>query len=107
MVRLGLEHNYEEGLSAISNSNPLIYKILLTAHNNRTARLREYSFGTRFKGLEELLEYFVTVEQIFQETDTLSKLAFLIGTARADFEVSVEALMSGMDMVVLDSMRDV
>jgi hypothetical protein len=44
---------------------------------------------------------------VFHGESELKRISFLVTRAQADFEIAVEAVLAGLNSVVLDHMRDV
>ena len=102
-------------LSLVKQEFPRLGDFLTTAAENRTINLATHMGdavnkrfpGSYLRGLAELFEYLDVVFAAFQREPLLTSIAFLISRARSDFEVAFEAILSGLNSVVLDSMRDV
>jgi hypothetical protein len=102
-----LESDYTELLKELSRTHPHIAAVLMRAQNSRSEMLRQYLSGARLRGLEELLPYLDVAKEAFDRHTRLAKLSFLLSRARDDFEVAIEATLSGARGVVADHMRDV
>jgi hypothetical protein len=102
-----LSSDYTELLEGISRTRPQLATVLVRAENSRIAMLRQYHSGARLRGLEQLLDYLSIAKEVFDRHPRLAKVSFLLSRARDDFEVAIEATMSGARGVVADQMRDV
>ena len=98
---------YEELLNDLGKTRPQIASVLKRAHTNRVKKLSRMQTGMRLHGLEEFLNFLELACAEMSRLPKLSKLAFLIHRAKADYEVAIEATFSEMRDVVFDSMRDV
>lgn len=98
---------YAKALDELASSRPRVARALFEAERLRVERLRLYLPGQRLAGLEELFVYLEAVREAYTAEDGLSKLAFLITRAIADFETALEATLSGYQGVAADAMRDV
>ncbi len=102
-----LESDYAGLLEGFSRTHHEIASVLVRTQNSRAAMLRQYRSGARLRGLEQLLEYLTVAKNVFDRHTRLAKVSFLISRARDDFEVAIEATLSGAHGVVADQMRDV
>lgn len=98
--------SYESVLSRLANDRPRL-AALARAEKQRTQRTASLSTGARLKGVEELLQYLDDLVEAFRRSPKLSRLAFLLTRALADFETAAEATLSGYLAVAADAMRDV
>jgi len=98
---------YSELLGALAATHPRLSQALRKAQENRTSNLRFYLRGARLDGLEELHAYLTEVEQALAAAESGRKIAFLIQRAQADFDVALEATLSGYVSLAHDAMRDV
>jgi hypothetical protein len=98
---------YQDSLSTLAVSRPLIARSLRLAEERRAQRLAGYLDGMRFAGLEQLRTYLDAAVESFAAVPALADLAFLVSRVRADFETALEATLSGYQGVASDAMRDV
>jgi hypothetical protein len=102
-------------IRAVKEDFPNLGHILFTAAENRLHNLvchfgdalGQLISGPYLMGLEELFKYLDIVYSAFESEATLNRIAFLVKRARADFEIAFDALLAGINSVVLDNMRDV
>jgi hypothetical protein len=97
--------SYDELLSSIEGKLPDLHRILSAFQAGRSRRLSQYANGARLSGADELLRHLHLIEASLRKHD--SDLGFLVARAIGDFEIAVEAAVSGMLCVAHDSMRDV
>lgn len=98
---------YLELLEELAWSHPRLTAVLQKAEHNRKNRLDMLKSGARLRGLEELLRELEVSESIFRETSQLRPAATLLRRAIGYYQIGVEASLSGLHSVVLDSMRSV
>jgi hypothetical protein len=101
------QDDYAVALSMLKETHPQLVQVLSGAHRNRALRLSAYARGARLAGAEELLQHLDAVESTFLGTEKLARVAFLIGRARDEFAISIDAALSGMHRVAHDAMRGV
>ncbi|MDQ3692109.1 MAG: hypothetical protein M3464_00575 [Chloroflexota bacterium] len=98
---------YEEILDSLAIMHPRVAAILKRAQHNRNLKIRALFGNSRLRGLEELIWFLETVRDEMERHPTLSRLAFLVERARADYEIGIEAMLAEMRDVVFNAMRDV
>ena len=87
--------------------HPKIAAHLSEAQSNRERNLSEYLHGARLRGYEELITHLEELETVFQRSHRLQGIAPLIRRTRGDFQMALEAALSGFHSVAHDAMRDV
>jgi hypothetical protein len=106
---------YAENLQKLVEMHPLISESLTRAKEQRDQRLQMLLGGTRLRGLEALYAFLDAEGEAYDEAPEpeaedapdIRKLAFLVRRVRTDFEVALEAALSGYPHVASDAMRDV
>ena len=81
--------------------------LTIAASNRELAASRLRTDGPRMQGIDELLMHLDQVEAALSETDADESLGRLVGRLGGDFEIALEAAISGYLPVVMDAMRDV
>ncbi len=84
-----------------------ISPILYRSDAFRARTIRRYINGPYFSGLNHLLEHLDEAAKSFSENDTLKPAVPLLERARADCEVAIVSVFSGMTSAADDQMRDV
>lgn len=101
------EPSYRSALESLRTTHPRLGAVLLTADATRAERLTLLSNGQRLRGLEEFVTKLESVASTWVDDERLGRLAFMISRAQADFEIAVEASLSGYPATASDAMRDV
>jgi hypothetical protein len=102
-------------LGMVKQEYPHLGHILLSALESRANNLachlgdaiNQRIPGPYLRGIEELFEYLGKILTAFEGETSLKRISFLVARAQADFEIAVEAVLAGLNSVVLDHMRDV
>lgn len=81
--------------------------LTIAAGNRELAASRLRTDGPRMQGIDELLLHLDQVEAALNESDADESLGRLVGRLGGDFEIALEAAISGYLPVVMDAMRDV
>lgn len=98
---------YRAALQSFTVTHPRVGAVLLAAEETRAERLTLMAGGQRLKGLEEFVTRLETVVSAWNEDESLGRLAFMVKRAQADFEIAIEASLSGYPATASDAMRDV
>lgn len=85
----------------------LVSSILYRSGAFRARTIRRYLDGPYFSGLNKLLEHLDEAVKSFSEIDTLRPAVSLIERVKADCEVAIVCVFSGMSAAANDQMRDV
>lgn len=94
-------------LRVLSESSPKTASHLSQAQLNRERHLSQYLHGARLRGHEELIGHLEELQTVFQRSRRLRGISPLIGRVAVDFQVALEATLSGFNFVAHDAMRDV
>ena len=94
-------------LRVVSNTHPKMAVHLFRAQANRQKSLSQYVGGARLRGYEELIDHLEKLEAVFQRSHRLNGISQLIRRIRGDFQLALEATLSGFHSVAHDSMRNV
>lgn len=99
--------SYGELLSSLDDRLPDLHRILKVAQEGRTQRLSQYVKGVRLEGADELLRHLHLIERSLLDHGHENDMGFLVGRVTADFEIAIEAALTGIICVSYDAMRDV
>lgn len=99
--------SFEATLSEVSARLPNIGSFLAATHSNRAENLRRYSEDARLKGVDELLGHLKRVHSSLVSAGHQEDLGFIVERSIADFEVALEAGLSGLLNLAHEAMRDV
>ena len=102
-----VDPSYDKVLSSIESRLPDLHRTLYASHTARVHRLSQYAEGTRLSGADELLRHLRLIEKSLAEHGHENALGFLVARSTADFEIAVDAALSGMLCLAHDAMRDV
>jgi hypothetical protein len=114
----GKDHpsGYEQLLDRVRATAPKVGKALVRAYENRIKQLNRYLNedtlgkyfpGSYFAGLEEVYAALEVIREMYERSEALKGISFLLKRVRADFESAIDAGLAGFNGVVLDTMRDV
>jgi hypothetical protein len=101
------EGSYGATLALLASKLPRVATSLHAAEARRATQLSELLNGAHLKGANELLTKLDALAEAFEEDPALARLAFLVRRGVADFEVALEATISGYVAVAFDAMRDI
>lgn len=103
----GTIDDYEQLLSELRSEMPDITTALERAHASRIKCLSKLSQDNRLTGLQALIHSLHTLHNEIDQLASLKKIAFLVLRVIANYEMAIEAYLSGLNAVVFDAMRDV
>ncbi len=105
---VGIEDIPDQMLSTITTRDyPFVSPILYRSGAFRARTIRRYLNGPYFRGLNRLLEHLDEAVKSFSEVDILKPAVPLVERAKADCEVAIVCIFSGMSAAADDQMRDV
>ena len=106
LLKMNDLESYKNLLNILKGSNPILSNFLITAQKNRQENILHYLGGTSLKGLDNLLSYLAESEKAFHENEHLSKYHYFLVRIKGDFEIAIEAFLSGLHPSIFDVMRD-
>jgi hypothetical protein len=99
--------SYDELLAAVESRLPDLHRTLHASQAGRARHLVQYANGARLSGADELLRHLRLLEGGLREHGHDGEVGFLVARATADFEIAIEAALTGMLCLAHDAMRDV
>jgi hypothetical protein len=107
VLRALARDDYSGWIKDYANRLPRTLEVLLSAEIGRRRRLRRYVQRRHLETLEALLTLLAEVQSLYEESPLLRSIYFLVRRVSEDYQVALEALLSGLLSVVSDLMRDV
>ena len=98
---------FDETLEKLKFTHPFVVSGLDKANKSRKKEIERLKKGIRFRGYEELLKHLTEMKRVYDKDKELSKISFLISRIKDDFEIALEAILSGYYRTAHEAMRDV